>query len=244
MFQINRNNGSLSAEMSSDLTLMENFIQLIEKEYDELNSSLLFAVKVCLRELILNAIDHGNQGQYERSILIKTSIDSDSLKISVSDEGEGWDHQQYEWNQKVDMQNDRNRGLFLVNQYADHLDFNESGSEVFVYLNKDKESQCVYHQEINQLHLKGVIGGADLLTFKSSLQLFISNDNSLKPIATIQCQNLKEMDSMALGVLLSFGNQIKKSHPHIKIKILGLAADLRYLFELVQANSFYEIERA
>ncbi|MFW5784900.1 MAG: ATP-binding SpoIIE family protein phosphatase [Chitinispirillaceae bacterium] len=88
-------------------------------------------VKICIYEMISNAIRHGNREDFSRNVYVFYKVDYDGLTISVTDEGEGFDYNsipnplepQYRYR-------DHGRGIFLVRHYMDEVSFNSKGNRI------------------------------------------------------------------------------------------------------------------
>ena len=85
--------------------------------------------KLILSEAVTNAIVHGNKENPDKSVHIKVEITDSSILAEVKDEGEG-----FEPEDKKDPLAEENlmdtggRGIFLIKQFADHMEFKENGT--------------------------------------------------------------------------------------------------------------------
>ena len=85
--------------------------------------------KLILSEAVTNAIVHGNDENPEKSVYIKVTVTDGSISAEVKDEGAG-----FEPKEKKDPLKEENlmdvggRGIFLIEQFADHMEFKENGS--------------------------------------------------------------------------------------------------------------------
>ena len=91
----------------------------------------VFDIELLAREILANAIRHGCQGDPSRSILVHISILADRVRICVSDEGPGFD-----WRNTSSTlpspTSEMGRGLYIINTYADTVEFNDAGNTVCV----------------------------------------------------------------------------------------------------------------
>ncbi|MBW2056820.1 MAG: response regulator [Deltaproteobacteria bacterium] len=96
-------------------------------------------VAICLEELLSNAYVHGNRRNGDKRIRLKMSFDAEKFVLSVRDEGEGFDGENY-----LGMIRGRQpsvpekRGLFIVDLLADELRFNGKGDEVTAVMYREK----------------------------------------------------------------------------------------------------------
>lgn len=92
-------------------------------------------VKVILRELLMNAVIHGNKSN--KALVVKCAIESlgeKRFKICVEDEGNGFDHGTVADNDQDFQSHKKGRGYLLINRLSDRVQFNEAGNRVTVYL--------------------------------------------------------------------------------------------------------------
>lgn len=104
---------------------------------DDVN--LVLDMALVLRELLANAITHGNRCDAER--LVRCTVErmvEARIKITVEDEGAGFDYRSLDLSLPLEPRNARSRGFALVNTLADRLEFNEAGNQVSAYIALDK----------------------------------------------------------------------------------------------------------
>ncbi|MES1259581.1 MAG: ATP-binding protein, partial [Gemmatimonadota bacterium] len=74
-------------------------------------------------------------GDPARRVIIDVELAADRLVISVSDEGDGFDHQHIP--QPIDeeaIEATRGRGLFMIHHLADSVQFNDRGNTIWITL--------------------------------------------------------------------------------------------------------------
>jgi len=106
-----------------------------EKNYKMMEQypDLDFKIELVIRELMANAIKYGSTAKGESIICINCLKKDDIIKITVEDSGTGfsWDKLNLK---EMPMLAESGRGLPLVYELADQLEFNDSGNKVTVYL--------------------------------------------------------------------------------------------------------------
>lgn len=117
-----------------EMNKLEPFVDELEKwaGFNEQDSS---RIMLTLSEAVNNAIMHGNQSNPEKKVFIQTTLDGDQqiLKISVEDEGEGFNPEEIPDPLKDEnLLNEGGRGIYLIKQYADDIQFSKSGSKVTI----------------------------------------------------------------------------------------------------------------
>lgn len=90
---------------------------------------------IVLRELLSNAMKHGNK--YDKKTPVTIWIDrvqNNKFKITVKDLGCGFDYHSLDTTLPEDPKNLTKRGFKLVKAYTDSFEFNSSGNQVTAYL--------------------------------------------------------------------------------------------------------------
>ncbi len=93
---------------------------------------------IVITELVNNAIHHGNKDDLSKNVVIRCSIDNGALTIYIRDEGQGFDPSQLKDPLAPEnLMSESGRGIFLIRNLMDGLDFNftDSGTEVIVRKN-------------------------------------------------------------------------------------------------------------
>lgn len=88
-------------------------------------------LRLCLEELLHNAMEHGNRCDVSKKVYITVKAEPTRATIRVRDEGEGFDLKRMTEAGAVEPEvlSERGRGLLIVRHYADELRFNREGNE-------------------------------------------------------------------------------------------------------------------
>lgn len=97
----------------------------------KLDDSALFDIRLCVEEVVRNAVVHGNQNDNGLKVLVNGRIENNRLVIEVEDEGKGFDIERV-----PDPTTDDNimkasgRGVYLVRKLMDEMEFIGKGNKV------------------------------------------------------------------------------------------------------------------
>jgi serine/threonine-protein kinase RsbW len=81
-----------------------------------------YKLSMAVREVLINALEHGNRGDLHKPIGLGFSLLDDRLVVEVHDEGKGFDISQVpDPRQDECLLKTSGRGLFLVRCFADDL---------------------------------------------------------------------------------------------------------------------------
>ncbi len=140
MFITNKNSeNSIFFSLSSDLCLVDDVIKECERYFDQFGISDSFEFKLVLRELINNAIEHGNRKITDRIVTCSIEcIRKRLFKIVVRDEGNGFDYDTLDMT-FPDPLEDRNRGFALIKAFSKRVEFNKAGNCVTAYVYADNK---------------------------------------------------------------------------------------------------------
>jgi len=92
-------------------------------------------LEIALREALANAIIHGNAYQHGKRIFLRCyGSPKTGLLILVRDEGPGFDPEQVPDPREADrMHLHHGRGLLLMRELMDHVEYRRGGREVLLY---------------------------------------------------------------------------------------------------------------
>lgn len=111
----------------------------IIKSIDTLEvSNLIFKINIMLREVLNNAVEHGNNFDENKFIYCQISLEEELLIFEIQDEGEGFiANDFYMMDEGFTMKN-RSRGLELIEKYGFEYRFNKNKVIVEYDLNKER----------------------------------------------------------------------------------------------------------
>lgn len=120
-----------SVTLSSTFDQAETIPDFVDNIVDEcgLDEDPSETFKLILSEAVTNAIVHGNNENPKKSVHIKVEITDSHMSAEVKDEGDG-----FEPDDKKDPLKEENlldtggRGIFLIKQFSDHMEFRENGT--------------------------------------------------------------------------------------------------------------------
>jgi serine/threonine-protein kinase RsbW len=112
------------------LSATNRFLDLV-LHTTEARSDAVEDLRLCMGELGMNAIVHGNQGVQGRKVHVHYRIGAKRIEVSIADEGPGFRPQDLpDPTSPERLLLPTGRGIFLVRQFTDELSFNELGNEV------------------------------------------------------------------------------------------------------------------
>ena len=126
-------------KLASDFTSLigvENIIDNISSTL-ELQEEFYGNVLIAVTEAVNNAIDHGNKKNTSKSVLLTVATTDEILCFSIEDEGEGFDYNNLpDPTAPENILKENGRGIFLMQNLADEMEFENNGRIVNLYFNR------------------------------------------------------------------------------------------------------------
>lgn len=94
-------------------------------------------VLIAVSEAVNNAIQHGNKEKQSARVYLQVGTSSDRFYIQVKDEGPGFSHQDLpDPTAPENLLKDSGRGVYLMKNLADEVEFLQAGNTVNLYFHK------------------------------------------------------------------------------------------------------------
>lgn len=118
-----------------NLRIVERAIDEISTDYN-LNSEMYGNILIATIEAANNAILHGNKLDENKNVNILFNVDDKMLKITVKDQGNGFDYNNIpDPTSPENIEKINGRGVFLMERLTDNIMFYENGSKVEMIFN-------------------------------------------------------------------------------------------------------------
>jgi len=113
------------------------FVQPLLKRFEEIAREWgvdnAGRIVIVLRELLFNAIVHGNRNTQSQVVLCTIErAQGGPFRITVEDEGEGFDFASLDMSFPDDPRTTRRRGYILIRKICQSIEFNGAGNRVTV----------------------------------------------------------------------------------------------------------------
>jgi len=129
------NNELIIKSKIDNVFFVENFIDELAIE-QSIATEMYGNILISTIEAVTNAIIHGNKSDPVKQVHIKVLRENKKLKITVTDEGDGFDINVVPDPTKPDhIEQPDGRGIFLMRNLTDDLRFEKNGAEVTLIFN-------------------------------------------------------------------------------------------------------------
>lgn len=94
-------------------------------------------ILIAVTEAVNNAILHGNKSQSTKQVKLKSADNQDSFCFIIEDEGNGFDFNSLpDPTAPENLEKENGRGIFLMRNLSDEVEFENNGSRVTIYFSK------------------------------------------------------------------------------------------------------------
>jgi len=119
------------SDISKVSSYTSDLIEEIKNSTLSIDENIIFDIKLVLDEALTNAIKYGNKLQPEKPVEVNIKIDNTKIQIEVRDWGEGFDYKNLpDPTVGENLEKTSGRGVFLIRNLMDHIDFLDGGSKI------------------------------------------------------------------------------------------------------------------
>ena len=94
-----------------------------------LNEAVVFDIRLCLEEALVNAMKYGNNLQSHIPVQLAVEYNRERISIAVQDHGSGFDLGELaDCTHEDNLLKAHGRGVFLIHQLMDSVRYNEKGN--------------------------------------------------------------------------------------------------------------------
>ncbi len=105
----------------------------------DLSEAFSFDIRLCLEEALINAIKYGNNFQRNLEVRLVVEYDNRKVQIMVEDKGSGFNPKELkDCTHQENLLRNRGRGVYLIHQLMDKVEYNEKGNRLFMIKSLEK----------------------------------------------------------------------------------------------------------
>lgn len=129
---------AVSVEVPADVRLVEEAVELMARHClsgDAASRRTAFRLRVLLAEALTNSILFGAAGDSARTVRVAAELTDRVIRLQVADGGAGFDPDGIPDPTTAEgVGRPAGRGLFLIRNLADRVEFNEQGNTIWMTL--------------------------------------------------------------------------------------------------------------
>lgn len=246
MFNIFKDEGFIQYKFNSEISFVSKMVGNVREFLKQFGISDDAGIVLVLRELVNNAIEHGNRKIKDLIIFASVEhIGNQRFKIRVEDEGKGFDYENIDLMMSDDPTQIRNRGLSLVNTFSDQIDFNESGNCITAYVAIRPETEF-------NVKLSEVEQGVQWMIISPTGDITAENAEDLRNVLLklfkdgyfkyrFDLSQVKDIDSVGLSILVIFSNMLREKFSKTDLEISNANRDIKNLLRVTHLDEIYDV---
>jgi anti-anti-sigma factor len=239
MFQVTEIPGAQQFTISSEMQFVDRVVNTARDYLAGFGTTHLTEFNVVLRELLINAIEHGNQRDIHKKVQCSiANLGGPRWQISVIDEGPGFDYHNASF-LMPQSSTPRNRGLPLVNAFTDQLDFLGNGNHVDAFMTIIAPTGFAVAQE-GDWTVVTPTGDLTAASAEEMRQAFLRVAESGARKIRVDLVSVQDLDSVSLSVLVAFAGMLRKGGDYA-IELVHCTTDLANLFRMTRVDQDFHI---
>ncbi len=241
-YTVTEDDASIRFEISSEMQLVDRVAADARRFLTKLGFETFSEFKLVLRELLINAIEHGNRNQSDRiatcAVTLLPGGDGAVFKIEVADEGEGFDHRGLDMTIPEDARQVRHRGYAIINAFSRKIEFNEPGNRVAAYVKLERETRFDVTEDGDWTVIRptGDITAAVADKFRALLDRRVEKGRTR---FRFDLARVQDIDSVGLSSFLLLHKILSDRDPKLELDNVG--DDLRRFFRMIRLDRSYTI---
>ncbi|UTW63899.1 ATP-binding protein [bacterium SCSIO 12741] len=127
------------SSVPENLDIVERFVTNI-CDFEEIDERFFGNILIALTEGATNAINHGNNADPEKEVVLQYDIDGSRLKFVIQDQGNGFDYENIpDPTLPENLEKVNGRGIFLIRNLSDELEFKDQGKVMEITFNLNEQ---------------------------------------------------------------------------------------------------------
>lgn len=240
MFRWDEAPDRIECRMSSSLALIERSVEQCRQFLDPTEGDIDALVQI-LREILLNAVEHGNRSDPDCEVsLVLERIERSRYHIVVRDQGEGFCLTEETDPRMPGSQSSRRRGLAIVHALCDEVVSAPEEGCVNAWITLPQRVQVTGALEDGRWV---VAPGGDLSAsvagdFRTALLHWLEK---VEESGDLDLSKVRTMDSICLSVLLAFHRELELSSSPRDFRLIRVQSRMMALFRMTRIDRLFTI---
>ncbi len=244
MFSVEDSEKSIFFKFSAEMKLVDRAVKETKDFLAAAGMEGGFSnMKLVLRELLINAVEHGCSKRPEMQVRCKISLPAKELcAIEVEDDGPGFAWKSLDPRLPEDPAKIRNRGFPLVNTLADKIEFNEKGNAVKAFMTM--KAATGYAVEEDDDGWRRIVPSGDITAASSDAlrELLATQIAQGMRACRFDFARVADIDSVGLSSLIVLSRTLAElGEKPPRLEVVNAPKDIKRLFEMTMLDSIYKL---
>ncbi len=235
----------ITESIPSRLDLIPDFIAtMIEKLlYLPLDEEVIFSVKLCLHEAVINAVEHGNKLDSRLNVKVMISLDEDRLTMEVTDQGLGFDHKNIPDPTMADnLPKMEGRGIYLIQNLMNKVEFLNGGRtlKMVKMIQKGRRGKLdIKLEKVSNVTVVALTGEINVGNSSELRSIFAKLLQGNEKNVLVDFEKVAFIDSSGLAVLIEMVQKLEKVNG--QLRICSLNNKIKGIFEIVKIHKLIKM---
>ena len=235
----------INESIPARLDLIPDFISTtIEKLlYLPLDEDVIFNVKLCLHEAVINAVEHGNQLDSRLPVEVTIVIEDGKIIIEVTDQGKGFDDKKIpNPTSPENLTKTEGRGIFLIHNLMDKVDFLNGGRTIrmFKVLPKGRRVKVeIKTEKVNDVTIVVLAGEINVSNSSEVRNTFTKLLQNGEKKVLVDFEKVTFIDSSGLAVLIEMIQKLEKVNG--QLRLCNVNRKIKGIFEIVKIHKLIKM---
>ena len=226
--------GSRVQDVGDAIRDLRDFLDEAERREDS-------GLVLVFRELVNNAVEHGNKKVEDLPVDVEIlRLSPGRFRVSVEDRGGGFDFKALDMSLPDDPTQVRHRGLALANSFADEIMFHEPGNKVTAWLTLPRNAVFTVAEEDGWC----VIRPSDDVTadsaddFRNLMADLVQEDRDKY---RFDLSEVREIDSIGLSLFIVFANMVRRRSANAELEVVNVIPEVAKLFHMIRLTRIFRV---
>jgi anti-anti-sigma factor len=244
MFEMQEKDREIRFRISSEMRMVDAVVRETDEFLARNGVNDTANTRTVLRELLINAVEHGNRKEENRSVHCRIEPDGhndgDRYAIVVEDEGSGFDFRSISSTMPEDPEQLRSRGYPLIHSLSESVEFEKGGGRVRVVMRtlRREPFPCRREGDLYIVSPCGDITAANADALREALRRAIDEGATR---FRFELDRVRDIDSIGLSTLIVLVRTLRARGIEPDLEAFGVQGDVRTLFAMTQLDRLYTI---
>lgn len=239
--EINRTPAGMLLKLNGGVELVDPAVGEIRRSLEERGQpGLLFDMELLAREALLNALNNGAPNSASGEVRAELFFSPGQVSLRVEDDGPGFDWRGSLAGPDPEPACESGRGLFIMKNYADALEFSPSGNAVLLTKRFVREDAGMTADESKRtVSMPEKISAREMPAMREEFKALIQS--GVRDL-TLDFAAVRSIDSMGIGLLVATHNSLAKLQG--RLMLVGVGEEIHQLLTLMRIDKHMSVARA
>lgn len=238
---VNRTPAGVALTLNGGVELVQPAVEEIRRSLEEHGQpDLLFDMELLAREALLNALSNGAPRSASGEVRAELHFGPGQVSLRVEDDGPGFDWKSRLGQADPDPASESGRGVFIMKNYADAVEFSPSGNAVLLTKRVATEDGGMTEAAPQRtIAMPEKITAQEVPALREEFKaLIVEGSREL----TLDFSAVRSIDSMGIGLLVAAHNSLTKAQG--RLMLIGVGQEIHHLLTLMRIDKHMSVAKA